>query len=154
MVHRLDVRAVRVEHVAPVIARVIRPLTRSAVVAATRLDCSGVEAVYGFAIGRLERDVQPRRGRPVVADEELVGRKPALSFGRNGEAKRSQRARIEPLTRLDIRNAKVDVVKEPARMRLRHGFKYMSTCCSDAVVGWDGRILLVGQLSRTTLYES
>ena len=57
MVHGLDIRAIRVEDVGTVVARVIRPFTRSAVVAAARVDCSRVKAVYGLAILRLEGDV-------------------------------------------------------------------------------------------------
>ena len=58
MVHGLDIRTIRVEDVGSVVARVIRPFTRSAVVAAARLDCSRVKAIYGLAILRLEGDVE------------------------------------------------------------------------------------------------
>ena len=58
MVHSLDIRAIRVEDVGTVVARVIRPFTRSAVVAAARRDCSSVEGVYGLAILRLEGYVE------------------------------------------------------------------------------------------------
>ncbi len=64
--------------------------------------------------------------RPVVADEELVGREPALSLARNAEAKRRERARVKPLAGLDVRHAQMKVVEEPACMRLRHGYEYRS----------------------------
>ena len=116
MVHGLDVRTIRVENVSPVVARVIRPLARGAVVAATRLDRSRVKAVHRFAILGLEGDVKCGGGWPVAADEELVGGEPALSFACDTEAERRQRSCVKPLTRLNIGHAQMDVVEEPSGM--------------------------------------
>ena len=78
MVHRLDVRTVGVEHVGAVVARVVVPLARTAVVAPARRESCLVEAVDGLAIRRLERDVEPGCGLSVVADEELVDCEPTV----------------------------------------------------------------------------
>jgi hypothetical protein len=60
----------------------------------------------------------------VVADEELVGREPSLSLACDAEAERPKRARVEPLTGLDVSHAQANMVEEPSGMRLRHGYKY------------------------------
>jgi hypothetical protein len=114
VVHRLDIRPVRIEDVRAVVARVIRALSRRSVVAAAGCERSVVEAVDGLAIGCLEREVESRRDGTVVADEELVGREPALAFTRDPEPERLECAGVEPLARVDVGDPEVNVVEKAA----------------------------------------
>ena len=61
VVHGLDVVAVGVEHEGRVVAGVVVPLARRAVVGAAGGERGRVEAVDRLAVGRLEREVQTDR---------------------------------------------------------------------------------------------
>ena len=67
VVHRFDVRSVGIQHDRRVVPRVIRPLAGRAVVTPAGCERGRVEAIDGLAIGRLEREVEPRGRRTVVA---------------------------------------------------------------------------------------
>ncbi len=120
MVYGLDVVAVGVEDVRRVVPRVIGPLARRAVVAASGSDRGLVEAVDRPAIGSLEREVEIGRRRSVGADEELVGGEPAVALPEDAEPERLERTRVEALARFEIPHPQMDVVEEPACMRLGH----------------------------------
>ncbi len=120
MVHRLDVRPVRVEDVGAVVAGVVGPLARGAVVTATGCDRGLVKAVDCLAVGRLEGEVEARGDGAVVRDEELVDGEPAIALADDAEPERLERARIEALARLEIGDAQVDVVEEPTSVNLWH----------------------------------
>ena len=120
MVHRLDVRPVRIEDERRVVARVVRPLPRSAVVTTARGERSLVKAVDGLPVGRLKGEVEVGGNRAVARDEELVGGKPAVALADDPEPERRERTCIEALARLDVGNPQVDVVEEPAGVRFGH----------------------------------
>lgn len=61
-----------------------------------------------------------RRGRPVVADEELVRGELAVALADDAEPEWLERTRVEPLARLDVPHPQVNVVEEPASVRLGH----------------------------------
>ncbi len=77
-----------------------------------------VEAVHGVPIGRLERDVHARRRLPVVADVELVRRERALALAGEPEPERLERGPVEALRSLEVADAEVHVVEQPALMEL------------------------------------
>ena len=123
--HRLDVRAVRIEDVSAVVTRVIRPFAGRAVITASGGDGRFVESIHGLTVGCLEREVQPPGDGAVVADEEFVGREPALAFSREAQTERRERPGVEPLACLDVAYAQMDVVEKPAGMRFGHELESM-----------------------------
>ena len=117
MVDGLDVVTVGVENVGRVVARVVRAFAGRAVVLPSGRDRGGVEAPHRFLVLGLERDVHALGRRPVVAHEELVGPEvalPAVQLDPEG----AERGLVETTTRLEVSNAQVDVVEEPAPVKL------------------------------------
>ena len=111
MVHRLDVRAVGIQDVSGVVARVIWPLSRAAVVGSTCGERRFVEPADELAVGCLEREVEIRRRWSVRAHEELVQGEPAFALPNRIETEDLSHSRIEPLAGFEIGNPKVYVVE-------------------------------------------
>ena len=127
MVHGLDIRAVGIEHERRVVAGVVLALAGAAVVAPAGRQRGCMEAVDGRPVLRLERDVQPSGGRPIVAHEELVGREPAVSRA-DLQSDRLERPRVEALARLEVTDAEMQVVEEPAGVSLGHAGQTTALC--------------------------
>jgi hypothetical protein len=102
VVDHLDVVAIRVEHVGAVVACVILgPQPRRAVIAPSRLQRSGVEAVHGLPAGSGKGDVEPGDG-PLACVDDKPSALPAsegydaLVLELQGETQGSQSCLVEP----------------------------------------------------------
>ena len=117
---RLDVVPVGVERVGGVVAGVVGPLPGGAVVATAGGEGRFVKAVDGLAAARLEGEVEASGRLPVVAHEELVGGEVALAFHDELAAERLEHGGVEALARLEVGDAQMHVVEEPAEVVFGH----------------------------------
>src|SRR3712207_206974 len=102
MVHRLDVVAVRIQHKRGVVAGVIVPLPRGAVVTPSRRQSGGIEGLHLIAAGSLEGEMNARHGPLSLVDPKLVDREPVRRLATIGEAKSRKRGAVEALGSLKI----------------------------------------------------
>ena len=96
---------------------VIAAVARRAVVATSSGNRGGVERIHGLAVGRLKGQVNAR-DRPIgFVHPQFVGREVGRPFGKRLYlAKRNKYRAIKALARLEIRNAQVNVIDQPADM--------------------------------------
>src|SRR5262245_13786384 len=114
----LDVVPIGVEHEGRVVALVILPLARRAVVAIALLDRNSVELLYFGTVSRGERDVDVLAQRLLVLrDREVAPVRRVLLLVRPGRrvAERCEHRLVERHRRGEVGNAEGDVVDHPTR---------------------------------------
>ena len=95
-------------------------LARGAVVAAPSGERGVEEALGRDTVGCLEGEVKTLRRHAVVAHEELVGEEVAVGPTRELPPEGAEDRGVESLARLEIPNAEVNVVDQPAEVEARH----------------------------------
>jgi hypothetical protein len=116
-----DVVAIGVEDECAVVARVIAAFARSAIVATSCCNCGRVECINRLAIWRLECQVNSGNLPISLVDPQFVSREVTLPFGIDVRlAKGGKHSAVETLAHIEVRDAQVDVIDEPADVEL-HG---------------------------------
>jgi hypothetical protein len=119
MKDRFNVVAVRVEDERSVVARMVCPLSGRTVVVPPSAQCREVEGVDHFAARRLEREMDSGDRAVGLVDPQLVGMKVPFTDDQNlTQAQTRQDGAIEAFAGLDVGDAKMDVIDEPAKMVL------------------------------------
>ena len=113
MVDGLDVVAVGIEHESRVVAGVVSPLARAAVVAPAGGEGRVVEALHRVLVRGLEREVEPACRLAVAAHEQLVGGEPVVAAA-HLDPERRESSLVEAPARFEIGDANVHVVEQPS----------------------------------------
>ena len=112
MTDGLDVVTVGIENVRAVVAGVVRPFSRSAVVSTPCGDRGGVEAIDGLIARGPEREVDWTARRRIIAQEQFANLDCVLAFPRDAESESADRGFVEAPTRGEVTHPQMDVVEE------------------------------------------
>ena len=126
MVDGLDVVSIGIQQVRAVVAGMVVPLAGRTVVPSARCQTGPVESSGGRGTLGLQGQMGPPRRRAIVADEELVREEVVLPLADDVAAERLQLCPVEASGRFDVRNPDVDVIDEPAVMKLHHACPFAS----------------------------
>ena len=128
MMDGLDVVAIRIEHERGIVAGVVMAFARRAVIATARCNGRRMKTLHRVAIGRLEGEVHVRDGRSVVdfAHEDFSREEIAVAFATQLAPERLQYGPIEALARNKIGYDDLDVIDQPAEMKIHDAFLWGS----------------------------
>ena len=121
---RLDIVAVGIEQEGAVVARAVRAFTGRAIVTAAGGKTRAIEAIDGFAIRSLKRQVNlVRRGRRTasefsVADEELVPCEGVFPERLDFDPQDFEHGAIETFALVEIGNDQVKMIDQSATVEL------------------------------------